>query len=108
MIPINATFWPTVIEQTARGMQPYDLPSRMLQERIIFVIGQVEGILDILQIENSEKGRPRLVVHFSGEDEGVALISRRLSAENIAIVGFKEEERNLEAAFMRATKGLVT
>jgi ATP-dependent Clp protease, protease subunit len=37
-----ATYWPTVIEQTARGERPYDLPSRMLQERIIFLIGPVE------------------------------------------------------------------
>lgn len=39
---ITNTYWPTVIEQTARGERPYDLPSRMLQERIIFVIGPVE------------------------------------------------------------------
>jgi ATP-dependent Clp protease protease subunit len=45
MSVITSTFWPTVIEQTARGMQPYDLPSRMLQERIIFVIGQVEDAM---------------------------------------------------------------
>ena len=31
-----------MIEQTARGERPYDLPSRMLQERIIFVIGPIE------------------------------------------------------------------
>ena len=37
-----ATYWPTVIEQTARGERPYDLQSRMLQERIIFVIGPIE------------------------------------------------------------------
>ncbi|MGE0516153.1 MAG: ATP-dependent Clp protease proteolytic subunit [Hyphomicrobiaceae bacterium] len=42
MSVITSTFWPTVIEQTARGQQPYDLPSRMLQERIVFVVGQVE------------------------------------------------------------------
>jgi ATP-dependent Clp protease protease subunit len=42
MTEITSTFWPTVIEQTARGQQPYDLPSRMLQERIIFVIGPIE------------------------------------------------------------------
>ena len=42
---ITSTFWPTVIEQTARGQQPYDLPSRMLQERIIFVIGPVEDAM---------------------------------------------------------------
>jgi ATP-dependent Clp protease, protease subunit len=45
MSMITSTFWPTVIEQTARGMQPYDLPSRMLQERIIFVIGPVEDAM---------------------------------------------------------------
>ena len=45
MSTITSTFWPTVIEQTARGMQPYDLPSRMLQERIIFVIGPVEDAM---------------------------------------------------------------
>src|SRR5689334_19544836 len=39
---LTNTYWPTVIEQTARGERPYDLPSRMLQERIIFVIGPVE------------------------------------------------------------------
>jgi ATP-dependent Clp protease protease subunit len=42
MSVITSTYWPTVIEQTARGERPYDLPSRMLQERIIFVIGPVE------------------------------------------------------------------
>lgn len=45
MSPITSTFWPTVIEQTARGQQPYDLPSRMLQERIIFVIGPIEDAM---------------------------------------------------------------
>jgi ATP-dependent Clp protease, protease subunit len=33
--------WPFVVEQTARGVEGYDLPSRMLRERIIFVIGPV-------------------------------------------------------------------
>lgn len=45
MSVITSTFWPTVIEQTARGQQPYDLPSRMLQERIIFVIGPIEDAM---------------------------------------------------------------
>jgi ABC-2 type transport system ATP-binding protein len=78
------------------------------REKAKTIIGGLEGILDIVEIEASDKGRPRLQLHFSGEDEGVALISQRLSTEGIAIVGFSEEERNLEAVFMRATKGLVT
>ncbi len=38
----RATFWPSVIQQEARGERVYDLPSRLLRERIIFVTGQVE------------------------------------------------------------------
>jgi len=36
------TFWPMVVEQTNRGERGYDLPSRLLKERIIFVTGPVE------------------------------------------------------------------
>ena len=72
------------------------------------LIAPLEGVLDALEIENSDKGRPRLRIHYSGEDEGVAHISRKLSEAGLSIVGFSEEERNLEAVFMRATKGLVT
>jgi ATP-dependent Clp protease protease subunit len=42
LIDPRGSFWPTVIEQTNRGERPFDLPSRMLQERIIFVIGVIE------------------------------------------------------------------
>ncbi|MDR0899201.1 MAG: ATP-dependent Clp protease proteolytic subunit [Lactobacillaceae bacterium] len=34
--------WPGVIEQTANGRESYDLPSRLLKDRIILVQGQVE------------------------------------------------------------------
>ncbi len=39
---ITNSFWPMVIEQTNRGERGYDLPSRLLKERIIFVTGPVE------------------------------------------------------------------
>jgi ATP-dependent Clp protease, protease subunit len=41
----TATYWPRVVEQSARGTQDYDLTSRMLKERIIFVIGEVEDYM---------------------------------------------------------------
>jgi ATP-dependent Clp protease, protease subunit len=41
----TATFWPNVIETSARGDQRYDLTSRMLKERIIFVVGEVEDFM---------------------------------------------------------------
>ena len=39
---ITGTFWPMVVEQTNRGERGYDLPSRLLKERIIFVTGPIE------------------------------------------------------------------
>ena len=39
--PTNS-FWPIVVEQTNRGERGYDLPSRLLKERIIFVTGVIE------------------------------------------------------------------
>ena len=37
-----ASVWPAVVEQSARGERVFDLPSRMLRERIIFITGVVE------------------------------------------------------------------
>ncbi|MGH6816821.1 MAG: ATP-dependent Clp protease proteolytic subunit [Hyphomicrobiaceae bacterium] len=39
---ITDSFWPMVVEQTHRGERGYDLPSRLLKERIIFVTGPIE------------------------------------------------------------------
>jgi ATP-dependent Clp protease protease subunit len=39
---LHDTFWPMVVEQTTRGERGYDLPSRLLKERIIFVTGAIE------------------------------------------------------------------
>lgn len=37
-----ATLVPMVVEQSARGERAYDIYSRLLKERVIFVVGQVE------------------------------------------------------------------
>jgi ATP-dependent Clp protease protease subunit len=54
---------PMVVETTARGERSYDIFSRLLKERIIFMVGQVEdhmanlivAQLLFLEAENSEK-----------------------------------------------------
>lgn len=54
---------PMVIEQTARGERSYDIYSRLLKDRVIFVVGQVEdhmanlvvAQLLFLESENPEK-----------------------------------------------------
>jgi ATP-dependent Clp protease, protease subunit len=60
---LTSAFWPSVIQQEARGERVYDLPSRLLRERIIFVTGQVEDTmaasicmqLMFLEAENPKK-----------------------------------------------------
>lgn len=41
----NVGLVPIVVEQTARGERAYDIYSRLLQERIIFLVGQVEDYM---------------------------------------------------------------
>jgi len=62
MEPSNALV-PIVVEQTARGERSYDIYSRLLKERVIFLVGQVEdhmanlvvAQLLFLEAENPEK-----------------------------------------------------
>jgi len=59
----NSGFIPYVVEQSARGERAYDIYSRMLKERVIFLVGQVEdhmanlivAQLLFLESENPEK-----------------------------------------------------
>ena len=38
----TGAFWPSVIQQESRGERVYDLPSRLLRERIIFLTGPID------------------------------------------------------------------
>lgn len=57
------TLIPMVVEQTARGERAYDIYSRLLKERVIFVVGQIEdhmanlvvAQLLYLESENADK-----------------------------------------------------
>ncbi|ERM55846.1 ATP-dependent Clp protease proteolytic subunit [Vibrio mimicus CAIM 1883] len=42
MLPIFDALVPMVVEQTSRGERSYDIYSRLLKERVIFLTGQVE------------------------------------------------------------------
>ena len=42
MSHVSNTLVPMVIEQTARGERSYDIYSRLLKERVIFLVGEVE------------------------------------------------------------------
>lgn len=61
--PVQSTLVPMVVEQTARGERSYDIFSRLLKERVIFLTGQVEdhmanlicAQLLFLEAENPDK-----------------------------------------------------
>lgn len=40
--PVSNALVPIVVEQTSRGERSYDIYSRLLKERVIFMVGQVE------------------------------------------------------------------
>jgi len=60
---LQSTLVPMVVEQTARGERSYDIYSRLLKERVIFLVGQVEdhmanlvvAQLLFLEAENPDK-----------------------------------------------------
>lgn len=39
---LQSNLVPMVVEQTARGERSYDIYSRLLKERVIFIVGQIE------------------------------------------------------------------
>ena len=62
-VPQGLNLVPMVVEQTARGERAYDIYSRLLKERIIFLVGPVEDYMAnvivaqllFLESENPEK-----------------------------------------------------
>jgi len=64
---IQDTLVPTVIEQTARGERAFDIYSRLLKERVIFLVGQVEdhmANLIVAQLLFLESENPDKDIHL--------------------------------------------
>jgi ATP-dependent Clp protease protease subunit len=63
MMPVNSGLVPMVVEQSARGERSYDIYSRLLKERVIFLVGEVEDHMSnlivaqllFLESENPDK-----------------------------------------------------
>ena len=50
MISINSNLIPIVIEQTSKGERAYDIFSRLLKERVIFITGEINDNLSSILI----------------------------------------------------------
>ena len=67
METVNLGLVPMVIEQTARGERAYDIYSRLLKERVIFVVGPVEdhmANLIVAQLLFLESENPDKDIHL--------------------------------------------
>jgi len=63
----QAALVPMVVEQTSRGERSYDIYSRLLKERVIFVVGQIEdhmANLIIAQLLFLESENPEKDIHL--------------------------------------------
>ncbi len=58
---------PMVVEQTARGERSYDIYSRLLKERVVFIVGSVEDIMAnvvVAQLLYLESENPDKDIHL--------------------------------------------
>ncbi len=76
-------------------------------ERVKSLVAGIANVLDVTII-NPVGGRSRVQINYEGDDEGVAAINQKLLGDGIMVLGFNEEIKDLEAMFMRVTKGIVT
>lgn len=64
---VQSSLVPIVVEQTARGERSYDIYSRLLKERVIFMVGQVEdhmANLVVAQLLFLESENPDKDIHL--------------------------------------------
>ncbi len=74
--PTALNLVPTVVEQTARGERSYDIYSRLLKERVLFMVGPVEdhmANLIVAQLLFLESENPDKDIHFYINSPGGAV-----------------------------------
>ncbi len=74
----NLNLVPMVVEQTARGERAYDIYSRLLKERVVFVVGPVEdqmANLIVAQLLFLESENPDKDIHLYINSPGGAVTS---------------------------------
>ena len=76
-------------------------------EQVKSLATAMQDVLDVAIIE-PRNGRSRVQINYAGDDDGVEALNQKLHSEGIMVLGFNEETKDLEAMFMRVTKGIVT
>ena len=70
---------PMVVEQNSRGERAYDIYSRLLKERVIFIVGPVEDYMAnvvVAQLLYLESENPEKDIHiYINSLEGLSLLA---------------------------------
>ena len=77
-LSIEANLVPMVVEQSARGERAYDIYSRLLKERVVFIVGPVEdhmANLVVAQLLFLESENPNKDIHLYINSPGGAVTS---------------------------------
>ncbi len=98
------------IKEMRKQLMPHRVIVITLLDRVdeakeaIMKLEHIESITDM----DAEDGKPRIRIEFGGEDTGMSEMLQALTKLSIPVVNFAEESSDLEAVFMKATKGIVT
>jgi ABC-2 type transport system ATP-binding protein len=76
-------------------------------ELVKSTVSDIEGVIGVTELE-PKGGRYRVRIDTTLDDDGVAALNQKINSAGVAILGFTEETKDLEAMFMRMTKGVVT
>jgi ABC-2 type transport system ATP-binding protein len=101
------------------GLEELHLQILPLRRIEVTLLGRVQAAQELLKtyrgitsIElipmKSDSQRERLSFEFSGDDDALRSLLANLVSQEIPVLHFSEDNRDLEEVFLRATKGLVT
>jgi ABC-2 type transport system ATP-binding protein len=76
-------------------------------ETVRALVASAPDVINVAVLDPKD-GRSRVRIDFTGDDDGVAALNQKLAGAGVAILGFTEETKDLEAMFMRVTKGIVS
>jgi ABC-2 type transport system ATP-binding protein len=105
-----------VAEGSLEELQLQILPRRQVEitlldhlEEAREVLLTTPGVENVEHIaETSPAGRQRFVLQFSGDDQALSRLLAELVSNNIPVLHFREDTRDLEEVFLHATRGAVT
>ena len=114
MIPehITSALVPVVIEQSNRGERSFDIYSRLLRERIIFVTGQVEdhmASIIVAQLLFLESENPKKDIYmYINSPGGVVTAGMAIHARPVAGVYGPGRRQSLRSDALRSRRALAT